>query len=107
MMPGTKRYSADPSLGQTRFCLDAWAKAFIQVDGGVRLCCYETLVGNIHHNSLDEVLNNDEAKSYREGLLTGNLKPMCKICGDKKIVKTETLKAAVESWYKTGKMSLH
>lgn len=104
---GTIRYSGTLGEGQTRHCLDAWVKAYIQVDGGVRLCCYETLVGTIETESLDEVLNNDVAKAYRRGLLTGDLMPMCRICGDKQIVSIEKLKVSVEEWFKNGKISLN
>lgn len=107
MMGETKIYSGTLGPGQTRLCLDAWAKAFIQVDGGVRLCCYNTPVGNINQGTLDEVLNSDVAMGYRQGLLTGDLRPMCRICGDKRIVPLRELRNAVEEWYATGKMSLH
>ena len=106
-MASTQIFSGAPAEGQTRMCLDAWAKSYIQVDGGVRLCCYKTYVGSLRSNTLDEVLNGPQAVAYRRGLLTGELLPMCKICGDKKIVNTEELKYAVEEWYRTGKMALH
>lgn len=106
-MPPTKIYSLAPNSSETRLCIDAWAKAFIQVDGGVRLCCYATPVGNINDGGLEGALNSEEAQSYRAGLLSGNLKSMCKMCGDKKIVPLRELHKAVQDWYITGRISLH
>ncbi len=97
-------YSLKPQNGQTRLCIEPWAKAFIRANGDVHLCCYHTPVGSINDKPLCEVLNSEEAKSYRLGLLTGDLKPACQACGDKKLVSQEELKQAVEEWYKIRKM---
>ena len=105
-MTAPRIYSIEPQEGQTRLCVDPWAKVFIRASGEVHLCCYYTPVGSIIDKPLDEVLNGEEAKSYRLGLLTGDLKPMCKLCGDKKIVSTEELKHAVEEWYQNKKMEI-
>jgi radical SAM protein with 4Fe4S-binding SPASM domain len=101
-----KIYAAEPTEGLTRLCIDAWTKTVIQVDGTVKLCCYYTPVGNINDKSLIEILNDDEAKRYRKGLLTGDLMPMCHKCGDKKLVETHVLLDAVKSWYEHGKLPL-
>jgi len=105
-MTALRIYSQKPQEGQTRLCIDPWAKAFIRASGEVHLCCYPTPVGSINDKSLDEVLNNAEAKSYRLGLLTGNLKPTCQLCGDKQLVSPEELKRVIEEWYKNRKMEI-
>lgn len=105
-MTAPRIYSLEPQEGQTRLCIDPWAKAFIRASGEVHLCCYHTPVGSVNNKSLDEVLNSEEAKAYRLGLLTGDLKPACQLCGDKKLVSPEELKRVVEEWYKNRKMEI-
>lgn len=97
MTTHTIHYHGEVTAGYTRMCLDPWSKCFIKADGTVRLCCYETAVGNINDNSLDEILNNERTIAYRNGLLTGQLLPMCKICGYKPVVTVKELSSLVES----------
>ncbi len=107
MITSTIHYHGTVDKGYTLLCLDPWTKCFIKADGSVRLCCYETTVGNINEDKLENILNNQNTIDHRRGLLTGDLMPMCKLCGYKKIVPIEDLKQAVEEWYKSGKLPLH
>jgi len=102
MVDESKIYSIAPEEGKTRMCLDPWAKAFIRANGDVHLCCYNTNVGNLKDKTLDEVLNSDEAKAYRKGLLTGKPLSQCKICGDKSVCTTAELEQTVQEWYNYG-----
>lgn len=99
-------YALSVVPGQTRMCLDPWAKAFVRIGGDVHLCCYYTPVGNLATGTLSEILDSDEAKAYRQGLLTGELKPACQCCGDKRICTTQELEEKVREWYATGKMDV-
>lgn len=102
MRRGTKVYSIDAQAGQTRMCLDPWGKAFIRVNGDVHLCCYGTNVGNLKDGSLDELMNNDKAVTYRRDLLTGELKSPCSGCGDKRVCSIGELREAVKKYYEDG-----
>ena len=50
-----------PLEGQTRICLDPWAKVFVRASGQVCLCCNAGPIGSLNDNSLDDILNNDKA----------------------------------------------
>lgn len=104
---GPKIYSQSPKHGETRLCLDPWTKAFIRADQQVHLCCYHTPIGSIKDNTLIEILNNNISKSYRIGLLTGDLKETCKHCGDRKLVSIDELKSSVEKWYQDQVMIIY
>ncbi len=102
----TRIYTITPKDGETRMCLDPWAKVFIRANGDVHLCCYNTNVGNLSEGTLDEVLNNETAQAYRQGLLTGNLKPACQCCGDKQACTTIDLMKKVQEWLDKGTMDV-
>lgn len=97
-------YSVPVPPGMTRNCIDAWGMAFVQVDGDVRLCCYGAPVGNLKEASLEDVLNSETAMDYRDGLLTGNLKPICANCPDKRVCNISELEARVQVFLDTGDM---
>lgn len=97
-----KIYSVLPEDGQTKMCIDPWAKCFIRANGDVHLCCYGTVVGNLSDGPIDDILNNDRAKEYRSKLLEGSPMPKCLNCGDKKTCSTEELTQKVNEWYEKG-----
>ena len=98
-----KKFSIPTDAGQTRLCLDPWAKFLIKANGDVWLCCNSTKVGNIKEEKLNNILNNDETKSYRAGLLHGNLNPICKYCHEKPACTTLELHQAVNDYYEKNK----
>jgi radical SAM protein with 4Fe4S-binding SPASM domain len=102
MSDESRIYSIIPEEGETRMCLDPWAKCFVRANGDVHLCCYNTNVGNLRDGSLDDVLNNDRAKAFRAGLLNGKPLPRCQTCGDKAVCSPEELKEKVQEWYDNG-----
>lgn len=75
----------------TRDCLDPWNYIFIRSDLSVQLCCAGSeKVGSLGDGrSLGKILNNEVAKQYRRGLLTGKLKPSCVNCTIKGWIETE------------------
>lgn len=60
-------------------CNAPWVSSVIEADGTVRPCFFHGPVGNIHDRSLDEVLNSDEAISFRQNLNVSS-NPICRSC---------------------------
>lgn len=98
----TKLYSIDTPDGMTRKCLDAWGKCFIKANGDVWLCCNGAHVGNLHHDTLLNILNNEKSREYRQGLIEGKPLTNCKKCVDKPICTTDELMDEVKKYYETG-----
>jgi hypothetical protein len=84
----------------TRNCLDPWEFCFIQTDETVRLCCYsEESVGDLTTGvNLDGVLNGQEARAYREGLLSGEMVDACRNCWARSLVPVESFRQIVTAW---------
>jgi len=97
-----KIYNLSLQPGESRLCIDPWAKVVISANGDVNLCCYTTKVGNLRDGSLEEIINGELAKQYREGLLTGNPMPLCRSCGDKPACSISQLKQKVDDWFEQG-----
>ena len=49
-------------------CNAPWTSAVIETDGTVRPCFFHPPIGNIHHSSLEEVINGREALTFRSRL---------------------------------------
>jgi Fe-coproporphyrin III synthase len=49
-------------------CNAPWTSAVIEPDGTVRPCFFHRAIGNIHHASLAEIVNGDDAISFRRSL---------------------------------------
>ncbi|MGI9147389.1 MAG: radical SAM protein [Chloroflexota bacterium] len=62
-----------------RVCNAPWVSSVIEADGTVRPCFFHRSLGNIHEQSLDDILNSAEAVAFRRGL---NVKTdlICKTC---------------------------
>src|SRR5574337_1051168 len=46
-------------------CNAPWVSAVVEADGTVRPCFFHQGLGNIHHASLEEVVNGDAARAFR------------------------------------------
>ena len=60
-------------------CNAPWVSTVIEADGTVRPCFFHKSFGNIHDNTLDEILNSDDAIEFRKGLNIDN-NDICKKC---------------------------
>ncbi|MGB6688964.1 MAG: radical SAM protein, partial [Terracidiphilus sp.] len=60
-------------------CNAPWVSAVMEVDGGVRPCFFHRRIGSTQGSSLDEVINGDEARSFRS-LLNVDENPTCRRC---------------------------
>lgn len=70
-------------LGQTSpespVCNAPWVSAVIEVDGSVRPCFFHPAVGNITSSTLQEVVNGEPARLFRESLNVA-ANPTCRRC---------------------------
>jgi Fe-coproporphyrin III synthase len=60
-------------------CNAPWVSAVIEVDGSVRPCFFHRAVGNISSSSLEEVVNGEAAKLFRQSLQVSE-NPTCRRC---------------------------
>ena len=64
---------------ESPICNAPWVSAVVEVDGSVRPCFFHPPVGNITSSTLEEVINGDAAKAFRQSLdVTTN--PTCRRC---------------------------
>lgn len=60
-------------------CNAPWHSAVIEANGNVRPCFFHPALGNIHDQSLPEILNSSHALQFRSGLKIP-LNPVCRKC---------------------------
>lgn len=60
-------------------CNAPWVSAVIEASGDVRPCFFHPVVGNIHRESLPEILNGPDALSFRANLDVAS-NPICQRC---------------------------
>lgn len=60
-------------------CNAPWVSTVIEADGNVRPCFFHPSYGNIHNESLDQILNSDKAISFRK-TLDMDKNEVCKKC---------------------------
>ncbi|MEO7524724.1 MAG: radical SAM protein [Ferruginibacter sp.] len=63
-------YAAQHGLNDFPYkkCNAPWVSTVIEPDGAVRPCFFHDIIGNIHNNSLDEILNGETGISFRKQL---------------------------------------
>lgn len=49
-------------------CNAPWVSAVIEIDGSVRPCFFHRVVGNINTSTLEEVINGEKAREFRQSL---------------------------------------
>jgi MoaA/NifB/PqqE/SkfB family radical SAM enzyme len=60
-------------------CNAPWVSAVIEVDGSVRPCFFHRVIGNVSSSSLEEVVNGEAAKLFRQSLRVSE-NPTCRRC---------------------------
>jgi Fe-coproporphyrin III synthase len=60
-------------------CNAPWVSAVIEADGAVRPCFFHPVVGNLRDNTLEQVINGENAKRFRATLEVAN-NSICKNC---------------------------
>jgi Fe-coproporphyrin III synthase len=53
---------------QSPICNAPWVSAVVEVDGSVRPCFFHRVVGNLNSSTLEDVVNGEEALSFRQSL---------------------------------------
>jgi MoaA/NifB/PqqE/SkfB family radical SAM enzyme len=64
---------------QSPICNAPWISAVIEVDGSVRPCFFHRAVGNITSSTLEQVVNGEPARLFRESLNVDQ-NPTCRRC---------------------------
>lgn len=70
--------NGDGDLPQVK-CNAPWVSAVIEADGTLRPCFFHEPLGNIHEQSLPEILNGEEALAFRRNL-DMEQDPICRKC---------------------------
>ena len=64
---------------ESPICNAPWVSAVVEVDGSVRPCFFHRTVGSIASSTLEEVVNGEAARAFRESLKV-NKNPTCQRC---------------------------
>jgi MoaA/NifB/PqqE/SkfB family radical SAM enzyme len=67
------------SSPESPICNAPWISAVVEVDGSVRPCFFHRAVGNISSSTLEEVVNGETARSFRQSLSVSE-NPTCRRC---------------------------
>lgn len=69
-------FPTDPST-----CLKPWASLYVEPDGEVRPCCYQSpILGNLYEVSFEEIWNGAPARELRRSMLERNPPDLCRNC---------------------------
>lgn len=61
-------------------CNAPWVSTVIEIDGHIRPCFFhKPFPGNVKQQALSDILNSNEARTWRQGLDTGS-NPVCRTC---------------------------
>jgi Fe-coproporphyrin III synthase len=60
-------------------CNAPWVSAVVEVDGSVRPCFFHRAIGNVSSSTLEEVVNGEAAKLFRQSLQVSE-NPTCRRC---------------------------
>ncbi|MGC2403234.1 MAG: radical SAM protein [Acidobacteriaceae bacterium] len=60
-------------------CNAPWVSAVIETDGSLRPCFFHRAIGNVHSSTLDEAINGDRGRSFRQALDVER-NPTCRRC---------------------------
>jgi MoaA/NifB/PqqE/SkfB family radical SAM enzyme len=63
----------------TTVCNAPWVSSVVEADGTVRPCFFHAPFGNVHDNTLEDILNSPSAVEFRR-TLDVNENPICKTC---------------------------
>ena len=60
-------------------CNAPWVSAVVEADGSVRPCFFHPAIGSLHGSTLEEVVNGETARSFRNSLIVAQ-DPTCRRC---------------------------
>jgi MoaA/NifB/PqqE/SkfB family radical SAM enzyme len=62
------------------FCMHPFTGLATREDGSIKVCCRSHPIGNIQHNSLEEIWNNETIRRIRKQVLNNERPPECDPC---------------------------
>ncbi len=69
-------FPTDPST-----CMKPWTSLYVEPDGEVRPCCYQSpVLGNLYERGFEEIWNGPEAKGLRQAMIERNPPELCVDC---------------------------
>ena len=80
---------------QTRDCIEPWTFVQINSKGDILPCCNHSPIGSLNQGSLSRILDGEQMRDLRRGLLSGNLDNDCLRCYAKAPTSIENLKKKV------------
>ena len=81
------------------FCALPWAHQYVNMDGKIRACCiYQTMLGDLKENTLEEIWNSDHTKKLRLRMLRGEKSVGCKMCSNRADVNVPTMADDSNDW---------
>jgi Fe-coproporphyrin III synthase len=78
-IPGRFREHLGQASAESPICNAPWVSAVVEVDGSVRPCFFHRSIGNITSATLEEVVNGEAARLFRQSLNVSE-NPTCRRC---------------------------
>jgi Fe-coproporphyrin III synthase len=78
-IPRRFREHLGQALAESPICNAPWVSAVVEVDGSVRPCFFHRPIGNIAASTLEEVVNSEAARQFRQSLNVSE-NPTCRRC---------------------------
>jgi len=78
-IPRRFREHLGQALGESPICNAPWVSAVVEVDGSVRPCFFHRPIGNMTSSPLEEVVNSEAARHFRQSLNVSE-NPTCRRC---------------------------
>jgi MoaA/NifB/PqqE/SkfB family radical SAM enzyme len=78
-IPGRFREHLGQASAESPICNAPWVSAVVEVDGSVRPCFFHRSIGNITSSTLEEVVNGEAARLFRQSLNVSE-NPTCRRC---------------------------
>ena len=81
------------------FCALPWTHQYVNMDGKIRACCiYQTMLGDLKQESLEEIWNSDHTKKLRLRMLKGEKSVGCKMCSSRTDVNVPNMASDSNDW---------
>lgn len=81
------------------FCALPWAHQYVNMDGKIKACCiYQTHLGDLKENSLEEIWNSEYTKKLRLRMLKGEKSVGCKMCSSRSDINIPNMADDSNNW---------
>lgn len=73
--------TTDPVNGNHSRCFQPWKTFYVKTNGEVKPCCFsQTVMGNLHESTPEEIWNGDEYRKLRDSISQGVYPEGCRHC---------------------------